>query len=85
MTKRRKIAENGDNRQRIEKAEIYKNIKTKAKDDIRKYNQEIIRETIIVSKSLKKVRRTQKLGQDRPNSWTSRVEKYMIKTRSYNE
>ena len=64
MTKRRKMAENGDNRQRIEKAEICKTIKTKAKEDTRKYNQEIIRETIIVSKSLKKVRRTQKLGQD---------------------
>ncbi|MBA1447089.1 MAG: hypothetical protein FE835_19845 [Gammaproteobacteria bacterium] len=34
-------------------------------EDIRKYNQEIIRETIITSKSLRKVRRTQTLGQDR--------------------
>ena len=56
------MAENGDNKQRIEYAEICsKTIKTKA----RIYNQEIIRETIMASKSLKKVRRTQKLGQDR--------------------
>ena len=57
--------ENGDNKQRIEYAEICKTIKTKAREDIRKYNQEIIRETIMASKSLKKVQRTQKLGQDR--------------------
>ena len=30
-----------------------------------KYNHEFIRETIMTSKSLKKVRRTQMLGQDR--------------------
>ena len=33
--------------------------------DIRKYNQEITREIIMASKSLKKVQRTQMLGQDR--------------------
>ena len=59
------MVENGDNKQRIEYAEICKTIKTKAREDIRKYNQEIIRETIMASKSLKKVQRTQKLGQDR--------------------
>ena len=35
------------------------------KKDIRKCNLEIIRETIMASKSPRKVRRTQKLGQDR--------------------
>ena len=61
MTKRREMAGNGDNKQRIEYANICKTIKKKAREDIRKYNQE----TIMESKSLKKVRRTQKLGQDR--------------------
>ena len=37
----------------------------RATDDIRKYNQKIIRETIMVTKGLSKVRRTQKLGQER--------------------
>ena len=54
MTKRREIAGNGDNKQRIEYAEIYKIIKKKTRDDIRKYNQEIIRETNMASNSLKK-------------------------------
>ena len=49
------MAGNGDNTQRIEYAEICKTIKKKAR--------EIIRETII--KETEKVRRTQKLGQDR--------------------
>ena len=50
---------------RIEFAVICKTIKKKAREDIRKYNQEIIRETIMASKSLRKVQGTQKLGQDR--------------------
>ena len=44
MTKRRVMAGNGDNKQRIEYAEICKTIKKKAREDIRKYNQEIIRQ-----------------------------------------
>ena len=46
-------------------AEICKTIKKKTREDIRKYNQEITREMITASKSLKKVRRAQKLGQER--------------------
>ena len=46
-------------------AEICKTIKKKAREDIRKYNHEIIRETIMASKSLRKVGRTQRLDQDR--------------------
>ena len=65
MTKRREMAENGDNKQRIEYTTICKTITKKTREDIRKYNQEIIRETIMASMSLKKVRRTQKLGQDK--------------------
>ena len=65
MTKRREMVENGDDKQRIEYAEICKTIKKKAREDIRKYNQEIIRETIVASKNLRKVRRTQKLGQEK--------------------
>ena len=34
------------------------------REDIRKYYQDSIRETIMASKSLRKVRRTQKLGHD---------------------
>ena len=55
MTKRREIVENGDDNQRKEYAEIRKTIKKKARKDIRKYNQEIVRETITASKSLKNV------------------------------
>ena len=65
VTKRREMAGNGNNKQRTEYTEICKTIKKKAREDTRKYNQEIIRETIMASKSLKIVRRTQKLGQDR--------------------
>ena len=65
MTKRREIVENGDDKQRVKYAEICKTVKKKAKEDIRKYNEEIIRDTIMTSKSRRKVRRTQKLGQDR--------------------
>ena len=57
--------ENGDDKQRIKYAEIYKTNTKKAREDIRKYNQDILRETIMASKTLTKVRRTQKLGQDR--------------------
>ena len=57
--------ENGDDKQQIEYAEICKTIKTKAREDIRKYNQEIVRDTIVTSKSLKKVQRTQELDLDR--------------------
>ena len=65
MMKRREMAANGDNKQRIEYVEISKTIKKKAREDIWKYNHDLIRETIMASKSLKKVRRTQRLGQDR--------------------
>ena len=57
MTKRREMVENGDDKQPIEYAEICKTIKKKARQDIGKYNQEIIRETIMAPKSL----RTEKL------------------------
>ena len=65
MMKRREMAENGDNKQRIEYVKISKTIKKKAREDIGKYNHDLIRETIMASKSLKKVRRTQRLRQDR--------------------
>ena len=61
MTKRRELVGNGDDKQQLEYAEICKTIKNKAREDIRKYNLEIIRETIMTSKSLKKVWRNQKL------------------------
>ena len=64
MTKRREMAGNGDNKQRIEYAEICKTIKKNAREDIRKYNHKIIRETIMASRCLKKVRRMQRLGKD---------------------
>ena len=47
MTKWREMAENGDNKQRIEYAEICKTIKKKAREDIRKYNQEILTSDIL--------------------------------------
>ena len=53
MTKRRDIVENGNDKQRIEYAEIYKTIKKKARENIRKYNYEIIRETIMTEESQK--------------------------------
>ena len=59
------MAGKGNNKQRIDYAEICKTIKKKAREDIRKYNHNILRETVMASKSLKKGRRTQKLGQDR--------------------
>ena len=42
MMTRREMVENGDNNQRRESAEICKTIKKETKEDIRKYNQEII-------------------------------------------
>ena len=65
MTIRREMVENCADKQRIEYVEIYKIIITKARENISKYNQEIVRETVMASKSLRKVRRTQMLGQDR--------------------
>ena len=64
MTKRREMLENGDDKQQLEYAEICKTIKKKAREDIRDYNQAIIPETIMASKSIRKVRRTQRLDQD---------------------
>ena len=52
-------------KQRIEYAEIRKTIKKKAKVDIRKYNQDSIRETIMASTNLDKARRTHTLNHDR--------------------
>ena len=49
MTKRQEMAGMGDNKQRIEYAEICKTIKKKAKEDIRKYNHEIIWEMVMAS------------------------------------
>ena len=62
--KRREMAENGDIKQRIEYADVCKTIKKKTREDIKKNTKEI-QETIMTSNSLKKVRRTQNLGQDR--------------------
>ena len=45
--------------------EIYKTIKKKAREDIRKHNLDEIRKTIEASNSLKKVRRTHSLGKNR--------------------
>ena len=39
-------------------------IKMKGRENMKKYNNEIIRETIMASNSMKKVRRMQMLGQD---------------------
>ncbi len=65
MTKPREIVEIGDDKARIEYVEICKTINKKAREDISKYNQEIIREAITATNSLRKVRRRQKLGQER--------------------
>ena len=51
MTKRRDMVEHCDDKQRIELAETNTTIKKKAREDIRKYNQDIIRETSMASKS----------------------------------
>ena len=55
------MIENKTPRDNIEYVEIFKTIKKKARDDIRKYNLDEIRETIEASKSMNKVRRTHKL------------------------
>ena len=47
-----------------EEVEICKTIQKKAKEDIRKHNLDVIRETIEASKSLNKVRRTHSLGKN---------------------
>ena len=60
--KRRDMVGNTDVKDRIECAQICNIIKKKAREDNRKFNQEIKREMIMTSKSLRKVRRTQKLG-----------------------
>ena len=76
---------NGDDKQQIEYAEISKTIKKKAREDINKYDREVICETIVASKSLRKVRTTQKLaiGQDRLITLIDKQvrEKSMIKIR----
>ena len=56
---------NGDDKQHIEYVEIVKTTKKKVREDIRKYHQDIIRQMVVTPKSLKKVRRTQRLGQVR--------------------
>ncbi len=65
MKKRREMIVNKTPRDHIEYVEICKTIKKKAKEDIRKHNLDVIRETIEASKSLKKVRRTHSLGKNR--------------------
>ena len=65
MMKRRELVGKGDIKQGIDYADICKTIKKKAKEDIMKYNHDIKRETILASRSLKNVRTTQLLGQDR--------------------
>ena len=59
------MIENKTPRDQIEYVDIFKTIKTKAKEDIRKHNLDEIQETTEASKSLKKVRRTQSLGKNR--------------------
>ena len=59
------MIENNTPRDHLEYVEIFKTIKKKAREDIRKNNLDEIRETIQASKSLKKVRRTHSLGQNR--------------------
>ena len=65
MKNRREMIENETTRDHIEYVEICKTIKKKAKEEIRKHNLDEIRETIEVSKSLKKVRRTHSPGKTR--------------------
>ena len=79
MKKGRYMAGNGDNKQLIEYAEICKNIKHKAREDIRKYSHDTIRETIMASKTQKKVRR---FWTKTEWSHTSMVEKSVSKIRS---
>ena len=65
MKKCREIIENKTPRDHIEYVDICKTIKKKAREDIRKHNLDEIRETIEVTKSFKKVRRTYSLGKTR--------------------
>ena len=65
MKKRREMTENTTPRDHIKYVEICKTTKKKAKEDTRKHNLDEIRETIEASKSLKKVRRTHRLGKNR--------------------
>ena len=65
MKKRREMIENKTPRDHIEYVAICKTIKTKAREDIRKHNLDEIRETIVASMSLKKVRRTHSVGKHR--------------------
>ena len=65
MENHREIIKNKTPRDHITYGETCNTIKTKARDDIRKYNLGEIRETIEAPKSLKKVRRTHSLGKNR--------------------
>ena len=56
------MIENNTHRDHTEYVEIFKTMKKKAREDIRKHNLDEIRETIEASKNLKKVRRTPRLG-----------------------
>ena len=62
MKKRREMIVNNTHRDHIEYVEIFKTMKKKAREDIRKHNLDEIRETIEASKILKKVRRIPRLG-----------------------
>ena len=53
MKKRREMIENNTPRDHIEYVEICKNIKKKAREDIRKHNLDEIRETIKLEKRQK--------------------------------
>ena len=87
MKKRREMMENNTTRDHMEYVEICKTIKKKAREDIRKYNLDEIRETIEASKSLKKVRRTHSLGKKLDDNTTgqTRQKDPRIKIRSWNE
>ena len=65
MTKQREMVGNGDDKPRLQYVEMRNTIKQKAKENTRNYNQEIVRDIIMASKSLRKVRKTQTLGEDR--------------------
>ena len=68
MKKRREMIENKTPRDHIEYVETCKTITKEAREDIRKYNLDEIRETIEASKSLKKVRRRHSLGKTDDNT-----------------
>ena len=65
MKKLREMIDKKTLRDHIEYVEICKTIKKKAREDIRKHNLYEIRETSEASRSLKKVRRTHRLGENR--------------------